>query len=87
MAERRRRTGDAGIADENVDLAVALVQRGAKPGDAVIVSEIQRHQRGGAAVFADLVVELFEATLRARDGDDMRAGLGERDGGGAADAA
>jgi len=87
MAERRRGPGDAGIADENVDLAVAFVQGETEPGDAVEIGEVERHQRGGAAVLADLVVEFFEATLRARHGDDMGAGLGECKCGGTADAA
>ena len=87
MAERRGGAGDAGIADENVDLAVALMQRRAEPGDAVEIGEVERHQRGAAAVLADLVVEFFQAALRARDGNDMRACAGERACGGVADAA
>ena len=87
MPERRGGAGDAGIADENVELAVALMQRGAEPGDAVIVGEVERHQRGAAAVFADLVVEFFQPALRPRHRHDMRAGLGQRPRGGIADAA
>ena len=87
MAERRGGAGDAGIADENVDLAVALMQRRAQPGDAVEIGEVERHQRGAAAVFADLVVEFLQPALRARDGHDMRAGAGKRARGGIADAA
>ena len=87
MAERRGGAGDAGIADENVELAVALVQRRAEPGDAVEIGEVERHQRGAAAVLADLVVELFQPALRPRDRHDMRAGFGQRARGGIADAA
>src|SRR4051812_25527817 len=87
MAERRGGTRDAGIADENVDLAMAFMQRGAQPGDAVEIGEIEWHQRGAAAVFADLVVEFLQPALRARDGHDMRAGAGKRTGRGIADAA
>ena len=87
MAERRGRTGDAGIADKNVELAVALVQRRAEPGDAVVIGEVERHQRGAAAVFADLVVELFQPALRPRHRHHMRAGLCQRARGGIADAA
>ena len=50
MAERRGGAGDAGIADENVDLAVAFMQRGAEACDAIEIGEVQRHQRGAAAV-------------------------------------
>jgi len=35
MPERRGGAGDAGIADENVELAVALMQRRAEAGDVV----------------------------------------------------
>src|SRR5258708_19072472 len=87
MAERRGGSGDTGIADENIELAVTLMQRGAERGDAVIVSQVKRHQRGAAAVFPDLVVEFFQPALRPRDGDDMRTGLGERARRGIADAA
>src|SRR3954464_14388981 len=87
MAERRGGAGDAGIADENVDLAVALMQRRAQPRDAVEIGEIERHQRSAAAALADLVVELLKAALRARDGHDMRGGAGQRSGRGIADAA
>src|SRR6187455_2033479 len=87
MPERRGGTGDAGIADENVELAVALMQRGAEPRDAVEIGEVERHQRGAAAVLADLVVEFLKAALRASDGHDMSAGAGQRTRGGMADAA
>src|SRR5207248_4466307 len=50
VAERRGGAGDAGITDEDVELAVALMQRGAKPGDAVEIAEVERHQRRAAAV-------------------------------------
>ena len=86
MPEGRGRSGDAGIADENIELAVALMQRSPEPGDAVKVGEVERHQRGAAAVFADLVVELFEARLRSRHRHDMRTGFCERARGGIADA-
>src|SRR6266536_4523678 len=87
MAERRGGTGDAGIADEDVELAMAFVQRSAKAGDAVGIREVERHQRGAAAVVADLVVELFQPALRARHRHDMRAGFGKCARGGIADAA
>ncbi len=45
MAERRGGTGHAGIADEDVDLAVTLMQRRAEPRDAVAVGHAERHQR------------------------------------------
>src|SRR3984957_6999867 len=87
MAKRRGGTGDAGIADENIELATAVVQRRAKPCDAVGVGQVERHQRGAAAVLSDLVVEFLKPALRARHGDNMRAGFGERARRGVADAA
>ena len=72
---------------QDVELAVALVQRRAEPGDAVEIGEVERHQRGAAAVFTDLVVELFEAALGSRHRHDVRAVPGKRARGGIADAA
>src|SRR5258708_6228117 len=87
MPERRGGPGDAGIADEDVEFSVALMQRRAEPGDAVEVGKIERHQGRAAAVFLDLVVELFEAALRSCHCDHMRAGFCERARSGIADAA
>src|SRR5450755_2264142 len=87
MAERRGRTCDAGIADQDVELAMALVQRGAEPGDAVDIAQAERHQRGAAAVFADVVIEFFQAALGARQRHDVRALPGKRACDGVTDAA
>ncbi len=87
MAERRGGAGDAGIADENVELAVTFIERRAEPGDAVEIGQVERHQCRAAAVLADLVIEFFEAALRSRHRDHMRAGLCQRARGGIADAA
>src|ERR1700704_2965547 len=87
MPERRGGAGDAGIADENVELSVALMQRRAEPGDAVKIGEIERHQGRSSTVLADLVVELLEAALRPRHRNHMRAGFCQRARGGIADAA
>src|SRR5579864_1019505 len=87
MAERRGRTGNAGIADENIELAVALMQRRPEARDAVEIGEVERHESGAAAVFADLVVEFLKATLRSRHRHDVGARLRERARGGIAHAA
>src|SRR3954471_12823236 len=63
------------------------MQAGTEARDAVGIGEVERHQRGATAVLADLVVELFQPALRARHGDDMRAGPGQRLCRGEADAA
>src|SRR4051812_47341597 len=66
---------------------MTFVERRAKPGDAFEVGEIERHQRGAAAVAADGVVEFLEAALGARHRDHMGACLCQRARGGVADAA
>ena len=76
-AERRQRPEDAGIADQHVEPAVALVEREREPRDAVAVLHVERHQRGGAAGGLDLVVEFFQPADGARDRHHMRAGLGK----------
>ena len=75
MAERRQRPEDAGIADQHVEAAVALVERQRQAGDAVAILDVERHQRGAAAGRLDLVVELFQAADGARHRDDMAACL------------
>src|SRR3984885_2034826 len=87
MAKRRGGTGDPGIADEDIELAVAVIQCRAKPRDAVGVGQVERHQRGAAAVLSDLVVEFLEPALRARHRHDVRAGFRKGARGGIADAA
>src|SRR5258706_16079403 len=87
MPERRGRAGGAGIADENVELGVALMQRSAKARDAVEIYQVERHQRGASAVLSDFVIQLFKAALGACHRDDMRAGLCQRPRSGIADAA
>src|SRR5882672_4951570 len=87
MPERRGGAGDPGIADENVELAVAFMQCSTKPCDTVEVGQIERHQGRSSAVLSDLVVEFFEAALRSRHHNDVRAGFGQRTRGGIADAA
>src|ERR1700716_75870 len=87
MPERRGGAGDAGIADENVEPAVALMQRSTQPRDALEVGEIKRHQGRSSAVVADLVVEFFQPSLRSRHRNDMRAGSCKRARSGIADAA
>src|SRR5712692_4744833 len=87
MPERRGGAGDPGIADENVELAVALMQRSTKPCDAVEVGQIERHQGRSSAIPADLVVEFFEAALGSRNRNNVRAGFSQRTRGGIADAA
>ena len=77
--KRRQRAEHAGIADQDVEPLVTLVERERQPRNAVAVLHVQRHQRGRAAGCLDLVVELLEPADGARNGDDMRAGLRQRE--------
>jgi len=58
-----------------------------EPVDPVIVLQVERHERRGAARRLDGVVDLFQPADRAGDRDHMRAGFGERDRGRVSDAA
>ena len=87
MGQRRDLAEKAGIAEQDVELAPALVDRGAEPVEGVVILEVERHERRGRAGGADLVVELLERALRAGERDHMRAGAREGERRGAADAA
>src|SRR5262247_57475 len=76
MAERGQRAKNAGIADHHVE-----------PVDALVVLEVEGYEGGRAAQRLDRVVELLETADRARERDDMGAGLRQRERGGVADAA
>ena len=81
MADRRDDAEHAGIGDQDVELAPALVDRAAQPVDAGHVGEVERHQRRLALAVRrarlDLVVELFQPADGARHRDHMRAGRGQ----------
>ena len=87
MAQRRHRAQHAGIAEERIEPAPALEDRGAEPVERVEILEVQRHQRGLAARLADFVVGFLEPAHGARHQDHMRAGRRQRDGRRASDAA
>jgi hypothetical protein len=78
VAERGKDAEHTGISDQDVELAVAFMQRSAQPVDARLILEVERDQCGLAADRADGVVELFQPTDRARDCDDVRAGTRQR---------
>ena len=86
MAHRRERAEQAGIRHQHVEPAVALVEREPKPVDAVVVFQVERHERRGAARL-DRVVKLLEPADGARDRHHMRAGLRQSERGCVADAA
>ena len=87
MVERRGHARDRRIADENVELSVTLVQRRREAINALIVTNVERRQRCRTPFGANGVVELLQAADRARDGNHMRAGAGERERRGVADTA
>src|SRR5437667_7626347 len=77
MAERRKGAELSGIADQNVEPAVALVKRRGQFVDLDEIAQVERHQRGAAAGGADPVIGLFEATDRARGQHKLGALAGE----------
>ncbi len=79
----------AGVAEQGVEPAPAVVDRAAEPVERVEIGKVERNQRcaGAGRRGADFVVEFLEPALGARDRDHMRAALGERERGGAADSA
>ncbi len=74
--------------DEDVQALETLVDGQAQGVDVVTLGQVERHQGGRLAGRGlDLVVQLFQRALAAANGDDVGAGLGERQGAGAANAA
>ena len=87
MTEGRQRAEDTGVADQNVEPAVTLVERAAETVDPRVILQVQRHEGGGAALGADRVVDLLETADGARHRDHMGAGSRERERGRRADPA
>ena len=75
MAERGERAEHAGIADQDIELAVALVERRAEPSDAVGSLRSSGTSVAVAAGAADRIVEFLKPAYGARHRDHMRAGL------------
>src|SRR5690606_41613817 len=64
---------DAGVADQDVEPAPALVERGAQPVELLAISQVQRQERCRAAFLTDLVVDLLERPLCSREQHHVRA--------------
>ena len=79
MADRAQTAEHRGIADEDIEAAVALMQRGAQLVDQFALAKVERHQHGGiaAAGGADFIVCFFEAAGGARHQNEPRAFGGE----------
>ena len=87
MARRRQRPEQAGVADENIELAPALEDRGAEPVERRKIGDVAGNERRLAAERADFVIQRFERALGAGQGDDMGAAARQLQRNGAADAA
>jgi hypothetical protein len=87
VPDRRERAQHAGIAQQHVESPEALVQRRAEAIDARSVGDIERHQRGRAALRLDPVVDFLEAAEGAGDQHAVRTFAGEGEGSGGAEAA
>src|SRR5690606_2041599 len=87
VMQRRERAQDAGIADENVELAPALKQRRTELIDLVAFAQVELQQRCLATEIADLVIEFLERSDGAGADDDMSAVPGEGEGDRTTDAA
>ena len=89
--ERRQRPQRAGVADQRVEPAPALVQGLAEPIDGGEVAQIAgdqcRRRFDVGAQGANFVVELLQRALGAGEGDDVATGGGEGEGDRATDAA
>ena len=75
MGDGRELAEDARIADEDVELAPALVDRRAEPVEGIEILEVEGTSVAAAPSAPDLVVELFERALRAGERNDVGAGL------------
>ena len=87
MGDRREFAEHARIAEQDIELAPALVDRGAEPVDRVEILDVHRHQCGRRSLGANLVVEGFERALCTGQSHDVSASFRKREGGRAADAA
>ena len=72
MRDRRQHAQYAGVGDQDIKLAEALMQGRAQPVDGVEVGEVLRHQRRRAAGGRDGVVQL----LQPADGAGQRHHMG-----------
>ena len=87
MGNRRQRPENPGVADQNVELAPALVNRGAEAVEGLEILDVAGNQRRLAAQLADGVVQFLERALGAGQRDDMGAAPRQLERDGAADAA
>jgi len=88
VADRADAAQDGGGMHQDVQPPEPLVDGQPQLVEPVALGDVHRDEGGAlAGAGLDLVVELFQAAGRAGDGDDVRPGVGERERGGAADAA
>ncbi len=87
LVQRRHAAEDAGIAHHDVDTAETLIQRRGQAVDQLGLFQIQRHQRGAAALCLDLVVQFLQRAGGAGHADHMGTLGGIAFGDGGTDAA
>ena len=75
-----------GVDDERVEPPPALEHRGGEPGDTVGLGDVDRRDRGRAALVEDLLLDRLERLGGARGEDDMEARARQRQRGRRADA-
>jgi hypothetical protein len=78
---------NGGVTDQHVEPAETLVERGSERIDGFAVTEVERNERGLAALRPDLIVDLFQRLVCAREQQHVSALAGESERDGAADAA
>ncbi len=71
MGERREHPEFTGVADQDVEPAIAFVEGRRQFVDLCEIAQVEGYQRGAAATGANGVVELFERADRARRQRDM----------------
>src|SRR6266404_6782672 len=72
VADRRDGSENTGIADQDVELAEALIKRCPQLIDGVEFLDIQRHQQAWlTAGIADRIIDLFQPTDRTRGQDQL----------------
>ncbi len=87
MGQRAQASEDAGIADEDVEPAEALIEGWPERVDRLAIFQIEGNEARLAAVRLDLVVYGLERFLRPREQQHVRAFAGERTRRGTSDAA
>ena len=71
VIERRALAPDRGIADQNIEMLIAFVERRGEPVEPGVIAHVERHQCRRTAGRTRRVVDFLETADSARHGDDM----------------